>query len=321
MSIPSAAFPGLTKPVSRIFFGTAIMPMILGEDVRDLLDLAYASGINAFDCARGYGDAEILLGKWMQERRNRERVVILTKCGNVDPDGTVCVNREVIERELEESLERLQTNYIDIYLLHRDDQATPVSEFIETLNEAKCAGKIRVYGASNWSDERVREANSYAEAHGLAGFSAVSPNYGLARQIADPWGGGCITLSGPENAGSRAWYAQTGLPVIAYSSLGRGFFSGKFKSYDYEAAKSVLDHAAQKGYLSEDNMERLRRAEILAEKKGCTVSEIAMRYLFSGDMNVFAVVSTTDPERMQQNVRVPFCPLTKEEARWLDLTI
>ena len=143
MSIPSAAFPGLTKPVSRIFFGTAIMPMILGEDVRDLLDLAYASGINAFDCARGYGDAEILLGKWMQERRNREQVVILTKCGNVGPDGTVCVNREVIERELEESLERLRTDYIDIYLLHRDDPATPVSELIETLNEAKCAGKIR----------------------------------------------------------------------------------------------------------------------------------------------------------------------------------
>lgn len=115
--------------------------------------------------------------------------------------------------------------------------------------------------------------------------------------------------------------SETGLPVIAYSSLGRGFFSGKFKSYDYEAAKRVLDHAAQKGYLSEDNMERLRRAEILAAKKGCAVSEIAMRYLFSGDMNVFAVVSTTDPERLRQNVRAFSGLLTKEEAQWLDLTV
>ena len=68
-------------------------------------------------------------------------------------------------------------------------------------------------------------------------------------------------------------------------------------------------------------MERLRRTEILAEQTGCTVSEIAMRYLFSGDMNVFAVTSTTDSRRIQQNVKASFCPLTKEETQWLDLTV
>lgn len=316
---PKVAFPGLEKPVSKIFFGTAIPQMLQYSNAQFALDLAYASGINAFDCARGYGDAEIALGEWIKERKNREDVVVLSKCGNVSPEGVVYVKKEVIERELAESLERLQTDYIDIYLLHRDDPTTPVSEFIDTLNAAKRAGKVKLFGVSNWTPERIREANRYAEAHGLDGFSVSSPNYGLARQVNDPWGGGCVTISGPENEENRKWYTETGIPVIAYSSLGRGFFSGAFPSYDYEAAGKILDEVAQKGYISEDNMERLRRAEILAKEKNCTVSEIAMRYLFSSDMNVFAIVSVTIPQFMWQNVKAPRNLLTKEEVRWLDL--
>lgn len=315
---PQKDFYGLDKPVSEIFFGTAIMPMQLDANARYLLDLAIALGINAFDCARGYGNAETVLGKWMKERGNREEVVILTKCGNVDANGSVCVNGSVIRRELDESLERLQTGYIDIYLLHRDDPGTPIGEIMEVLNEAKQDGKIRVFGVSNWTHERIQEANDYAQKHGLDGFCVSSPNYGLARQITDPWGGGCVTISGPKNEDARGWYSQNQMPVLAYSSLGRGFFSGKFKSYDYDGAKRVLDGVAQKGYLSEDNMERLKRVEELASKNGLSVAQTAMQFVLGSPMNVFAIVSMTKAERIFDNVQAACVRIGQEEWETLN---
>lgn len=310
--------PGLKKPVSRIFFGTAVFPIVTGVDADALFDSMFACGVNAFDCARGYGLAEKSLGHWIQSRNNREQVVILTKCGNVH-DGIVRVNRQVIESEMAQSLAMLQTEYIDIFLLHRDDPNTPVSEVIDALNEAQKAGKIRVFGVSNWTHQRIQQANAYAEAHGLNGFSLSSPNFGLAEQVEDPWGGACVTISGERHADARAWYIENQMPVVAYSSLGRGFFSGKFRSFDYEAAKKVLDEPARKGYLYECNMYRLRRAEELAARDGCTVSDIAMRYLFSCGMNLFAVVSTTSAERMARNVAASQKPLSPEDVRFLEL--
>ena len=108
------------------------------------------------------------------------------------------------------------------------------------------------------------------------------------------------------------------MPVIAYSSLGRGFFSGKFRSDDPEGAERELDAYARKGYLYPENLRRLRKAEELAEKYGETVPEIAMRYVFSGPMNVFAVVSTTKPERLDSSIRAAAKPLTPEETAWLE---
>lgn len=310
--------PGVDKPVSRVFFGTAIQPMSLGGDANALLDDVLALGANAFDTARGYGGAEVSLGRWIRARGNREKVVILSKCGNAGAFGRVHIDRKVIERELSQSLRALGTDYIDIYLLHRDDPKTPLAEIIDALNEQKRKGLIRAFGASNWTHARIAEANAYAASRGLEGFSVSSPNYGLAVQHANPWRGSCVTISGAENAGARAWYADSGMPVIAYSSLGRGFFSGRFQSGDYAAAKRILDRPAQKGYLCAENMERLRRAEMLAKEKGCTVSEIALRYAFSCNMNLYAIVSTASPERMRQNIEASRQPLSAEEARWLE---
>ena len=312
------SIPGVAQPVSRIFFGTAIKPMIAGQDASGLLDAAVANGINAFDCARGYGKAERSLGAWMQARGNRDKVVVLTKCGNVDLLGRVHVDAGVIRRELERSLSELHSDYVDIYLLHRDDPRTPVSELLEVLNEEKVLGHIVSFGVSNWTHERIEQANAYAESHGLEGFSVSSPNFSLARQVNDPWGGACVSISGPEGATARAWYAEHDMPVLAYSSLGRGFMSGKFHAFDYEAAKRALDGPARKGYLCEENMRRLRNAEALAQRYGCSVSDIAMRYVFSCGLNLFSIVSSTNPERIAANVTAAQLLLTPEDLAFLE---
>ena len=311
------AFPGVGTPASRIFFGTANGPMLAGEDVSPLLDDVLALGINAFDTARGYGLAEQVLGDWMSARGNRDELVVLSKCGDLK-NGVVHLDRQVIEQELAESLRALRTDRIDVYLLHRDDPNTPIPEYIDTLNEAKRAGKILCFGVSNWTVERIRAANAYAEATGQAGFTVSSPHYGLAEQVADPWGGGCVTVSGNSRAADRAWYAETQMPVVAYSSLSRGFFSGRFRAGDRDAACRVLDAPAQRGYLCESNMARLARAEALAGRDGCTVAEIALRYLFASQMNLFAVLSTGAPARMRQNIAASLRPLPPEDVRYLE---
>ncbi|MBR2824596.1 MAG: aldo/keto reductase [Clostridia bacterium] len=314
----TGTIPGLNRPVSRIFFGTAIPPVMTDEPgAPELLDSVLAAGVNAFDCARSYGRAENALGRWIESRGCRDQVTVLSKCGDIR-DGIVKVNREVIQDQLARSLDALRMNTVDIYLLHRDDPDTPVGEIIDTLSEARQAGQVRIFGVSNWTCPRIREANAYAAAHGLSGFSVSSPNYGLAVQVEDLWGGGCVSLSGPENRDARAWYAENQMPVIAYSSLGRGFFSGRFRSDDPEAAGRVLDPYARKGYLYPINLERLRRAETLADREGCAVSEIAMRYVFSSPMNVFAVVSTKSADRLRMNIRAAGMPLTGEDVSYLE---
>lgn len=309
---------GVGKKISRIFLGTAISPFLDGKEADVLLDQMYALGINAFDSARGYGLSESVLGRWVKHRKNREEVVLLTKCGNATPTGTVHIDRDVMTNELKRSLSELGTDYVDILLLHRDDVNTSIAEYLETFNDFVREGIIKTFGVSNWTVERIQEANAYAAEHGLCPFSLSSPNFGLAEQVNDPWGGNCVTISGQENKEVRDWYSRTNMPVLAYSALGRGFFSGRFEAGDYETAKSVLDAYAQKGYLYPVNMERLERCQILAERRSCSVAQVAMRYIFSNSMNVFAVVSTTSPDRMKLNLESSKLKLTQEELRFLE---
>ena len=180
-------------------------------------------------------------------------------------------------------------------------------------------GKIDAFGASNWTCERFRQAQEYADRRGLVPFSVSSPHFSLARQQADPYGGGCVSLTGDENAAARRWYAETQTPVFAYSSLGRGLLSGKLKSADAARAGKVLDVFAMKGYGCKDNFVRLARCEELAAQKGCTVAQIAMAWLYAQPINTFAIVTMSSPARIQENIEALSLNLTEEECRYLNL--
>ena len=311
--------PYVDKPVSRIVFGTAFQPLIMGGDGSDLLDAAFSRGINTIDLARNYGLAEASVGNWIAERDNREQIVLLSKCAHPSMFGRKRVNEKEIRKDFKRSSELLHTGYIDIYLLHRDDPDVPAGEIVELLNAMHAEGKIGAFGGSNWTHHRIQQANEYAYSHNLIPFSVSSPNYGLAEQVDDPWGGGCVTISGPENEEARSWYRRENMPVIAYSSLGRGLFSGKLRSDNAEKASAVLDKAAMKGYACPANFERLRRCEELAAAKGVTVPQIALRWIFSQEMDVFAVVSASRPERMEENTKALEIPMTTDDADYLNL--
>ena len=311
--------PHVNKKVSRIFAGTAFPPIQDGKDGTAVFEAALAGGINAFDTARNYMRAEKSLGNWLEKSGKGDEVVILSKCGHPDIFGRKRVNEKAMRKDLEKSLKELKTNYIDIYLLHRDDPEIDVAVPVEVFNAMHAEGKIGAFGGSNWTHTRIEEANEYAYKHNLIPFSVSSPNFGLARQVRDPWGGGCGTISGPENQVARAWYEKNQMPVIAYSSLGRGLFSGKIKSSDMAHASDFLDSAAVKGYVSEDNFERLRRCEILAGKYNVTVPQIAMSWIFSQPVNTFAAASMSKAQRMKANVEAFHITLTEDETAYLDL--
>ena len=309
--------PGLPLPASRLILGCGVPTMLAGGDASDMLDSAFEAGINLFDTAENYGLSEESLGRWMAARGNRAHVLVLTK--GCHPYGRSRVTPTDIRADIEQSYVRLDTDVIDVYLLHRDDPTAPVGPVMETLHEYVASGRVRVIGASNWEYTRVREANEYAASHGLTPFAIASPNFSLARQVRDPWGGGCVTISGKEHARDRMWYHDNGIRIFAYSSMGRGMFSGKGASSDPDSVRAHMDEGAIKGYDAPENFERLRRAERLAAEKRCTVPQLALAYVLCDPLTMFPIISATKPAHLTSNLAALDISLTNAERAWLDL--
>jgi len=312
----SVKLPGNDKPLSQIIMGTMIIGLNNYQESAALLDNAIKYGINSFDLAFVYGggDSERAVGKWMEERKNREDVFIITKGAHPDSNGSK-VTPAGITGDITESLNRLRTDYIDAYLLHRDDLTKPVSMIIDVLNEHYNAGRIRAFGGSNWTHERIEEANNYAAANNLMPMTVSSPNYGLCEQVEDPWGPGCVTISGEIGAAGREFYKKTKIPVFAYSSLGRGMLSGRVNRENY---KNLLDGAALRAYAHEVNFKRLDRARELAEQKNVSVPQIALAYILHQNFKVFPIVGTASEKEIAETVAVTDICLTEQECLWLE---
>ncbi len=202
----------LNKKVSRLVLGTVGQPSMTHSDV--LFDEYFERGGNTFDTSYHYGPtSEGNLGRWVGKRGVREQVVILDKGAhtpNCHPEGLLSQHKM--------SLERMGTDYVDIYMMHRDNPDIPVGEFIDCLNGLVKKGSIRAFGGSNWSLDRVDAANEYARAKGLQGFSGVSNNFSLASMV-DPVWDGCLTVS---DAGSRALVYQKSNGVDGLVEPGAG---------------------------------------------------------------------------------------------------
>ena len=304
------------KPASRIIMGTMIIGLKNYDESAALLDSAMKLGINAFDIAHVYGggDSERAVGRWMEERKNREEVFIVTKGAHPNGDRKRVTPYD-ITADLMDSLARLRTDYIDGYLLHRDDESVPVGEIIDILNEHYAAGRVRAFGGSNWSHERIAEANGYAAKHNKQPMAISSPNYGLCDQVDNPWGPGCVSISGDSGKAARVFYLDQRMPVLAYSSLGRGLLSGGVNRDNY---KDILDGAALKAYAHEINFSRLDRAGELAEKKGVSIPQIALAYLLCQPLNVYPIVGAASEKELREAAEAVGVSLTRQELLWLE---
>ncbi len=302
--IPSAHIAGLNKPVSRLVFGCDNqITMAHGAAVWDDY---YERGGLTFDTAYVYGGGlqEKLLGQWVKNRGLREEVSVIVKGAHTP----YCTPTDLV-REFNVSLGRLQMDYADIYMLHRDNLDVPVGEFVEVLNEQVRAGRIRAFGGSNWSLKRIAAANRYAVRKGLQGFGVVSNNFSLARMV-DPVWAGCVSAADAE---SRRWLKKNQFPLFAWSSQARGFFTeraGRDKRDDAELVRC---------WYSDDNFARRERAIVLAQKKGTTPIAIAAAYVLAQPFPTFALIG---PRLIGETVSSLEClkiTLTPRELAWLNL--
>lgn len=309
--------PYVNKPMSKIIYGTANSYFMEGDDRSSFVDDILSTGINTFDTARAYKEAERTLGNWMQRKGNRDEIVIISKCSHPTKSDRKRVNEFEIKKDLEVSLQNLFTDYIDIFLLHRDNPEVDVGTIMEIFNGIYHSGKIHSFGVSNWTYERIIQANEYAYKHDMVPLSVSSPNFCLAEQVEDPWGDNCITITGKSNKDSFDWYQKSQFPVIAYSALAHGFLSGKFRAAESADISKYLDYAAIKGYAYPANFQRLKRCEIMAEQKGCTVSQVALAWVLFSKMNVMPVVSTRNINWLKEDIAALDIYMNEGEINWL----
>jgi predicted dehydrogenase/aryl-alcohol dehydrogenase-like predicted oxidoreductase len=305
-NMPYGKIAGVTKPVSRVAMGTMIaskpscMPYIAV-----MFDDFFERGGNCFDTAYVYGGglSERIVGQWVKNRGIREQVVIFSKGAH-----TPFCNPKDLTRQLGESLEKLQADYLDVYMLHRDNLDIPVGEFVDVLNEHQRAGRIRAFGGSNWSLARVQAANDYAKKRGLAGFAAVSNQFSLARMLEPMWTG-CVSSG---DAAWRAWLAQTQTALMPWSSQAAGFF-----------VRGNPDDRADNDFVrcwySDDNFQRLERAKQLAKKRSVEPTAIALAYVLAQPFPTFPSIGPRTLEETRTSLQALDVKLSADEMRWLNL--
>lgn len=298
---PAATFPGLEKPMSRLVAGAISTTAAAGLIV---LDDFFERGGNAFDTAFIYNSTDALLGHWMQSRGVREQCVVVAK-GAHTPNCTP----EALSRELAQSLDLLKTDYTDIYIMHRDNLDVPVGEFVNVLNEHRDAGRMRLFGGSNWSIPRLVEANEYAAKRGLAGFSVLNNQMSLASMISPVWKD-CLSVSDDE---SMQWLRDNQFPLLAWSSQARGFFTARAGEDKRDDAELV------RCWYSADNFERKRRAAILARQKGVEEINIALAYVLCQPIPVWTLVGPATIAETRSCFRALEISLSPEELDWLNL--
>jgi len=272
-----------------------------------MFDDFFERGGNMFDTAHIYGGGlhEQILGQWIRLRNVREQVAVIVKGAHTP----LCTPKD-LDRQFRKSLERLGTDYADIYMMHRDNPDVPVGEFVDVLNEHVKAGRVKAFGGSNWTLSRVDEANRYAKERGLQEFSVVSNNFSLARMV-DPVWAGCIAAS---DGASREWFTRTQTPLLAWSSQARGFFlEGN------AAPEKTDDQELVRCWYSEDNFERLKRATELAKKKNVRPINIALAYVLNQPFPTFALIGPRMLSETRTSLPGLDVELSPEEVRWLNL--
>ena len=306
---------GVDKLVSRLIQSAAVLKPGRQEAGWALLDAVFASGGNCFETAHIYGGghSEHALGQWIKVRGVREDIVIVDK--GAHPNGTQQrVEPDAIRRDLLESLERLDTPYIDLYLLHRDNPRVPVAPLVDSLEEHRQAGRIRAYGVSNWRCERIDEANAYAHGIGASGMVSSSPHFSLAEQSAPPWPG-CHSIAGADGTVDRDWYLGQRIPVLCWSSLAGGFFSGRVDPGNFATHERQMPSIWC--YDTPVNWRRLERARAQADERNRTVPQIALAWLLAQSALFFPIIGSCSVEEYLDNLGALDVRLSPEEILWL----
>lgn len=299
--------------VAPINFGGNVFGWTLDEKQSfDILDKFAGAGFNFIDTANTYswwvngkgGQSETIIGNWMKARGNRNDIVVATKVGSETKEHGFDISRKHILESVDESLQRLQTDHIDIYYTHFDDNKTPIEETMATYAEIIKAGKVKHIAASNVSPARLIESFEVAEKNGFPKYVALQPHYNLVER----------NLFESEYA---ALVEKYDLSVFTYWSLAAGFLTGKYRS-EADLNKSARGEGIRK-YLTEDGLAVLSALDKIADKHNTKQATVALAWLLANPLVTAPIVSATSESQLQTLVQAPELVLDAEDVELLNI--
>lgn len=299
--------------VAPINFGGNVFGWTLNEkESFDILDAFVAAGFNFIDTADTYsfwvpgntgGESEAIIGKWLKLRGNRQDMVIATKVGFQNNERPADISKENIIKTVDESLLRLQTDYIDLYYTHIDDGKTPVEETMDAHAQLVKDGKVRHIGASNLSVENLVSSLEYSKNQGIPAYEVYQPHYNLI-----------------ERSEFETNYApiitKYNLSVLPYYSLASGFLTGKYRSVD-DLGKSPRGGGANQ-YLNEKGLGILSALDKVSAKHNAQPATIALAWLLSQSQVVAPIVSATSRQQLAVLTDAPNISLDSSDLEVLN---
>jgi aryl-alcohol dehydrogenase-like predicted oxidoreductase len=297
--------------VSAMCLGTAYFGSKTDKDTSfQLLDQYYAAGGRFLDSANCYaswapggsgGDSERLIGEWLQERSNRAEMFIATKVGFAYPDADPGLAAWQIEAECEKSLQRLQTDYIDLFYAHLDDRNTSLEETLQAFDKLVKSGKVRFIGASNYHAWRLEEARWISKTQGWTEFCCVQNHYTYLR----PKPGAEFSYWGVGNEELFDYCRERGLAFLAYSTLLWGAYERK-------------DRRLWDKYAGPHSKSRLGALRALAAEIESTPNQVMLAWLMQSDPPVLPVIGVSKPAQLTQNLGALELQLTPEQMQRLN---
>lgn len=277
-----------------------------------ILDAFVGAGCNFIDTADVYsrwvpghkgGESETVLGNWFKRSGKRKQVILATKAGIEMAPDKKGLSKAYLLREVEESLQRLQTDYIDLYQSHKDDPETPLEETLSAYDQLIKQGKVRAIGASNYSAERLTESFEVSKRNGLPRYECLQPHYNLYERV------------GYENELERVCEKE-GIGVIPYFALASGFLTGKYRS-ENDLAKGPRGQMVKK-YLDERGFRILAALDEVSGKLHSTPGKVAIAWLIARPSITAPIASATSVEQLNDLVDAANLQLDSDSVKRLN---
>jgi aryl-alcohol dehydrogenase-like predicted oxidoreductase len=298
--------------VYPITFGGNVFGWTIDEKQSfEILDAFTSAGFNFIDTADVYsrwapgnkgGESEIIIGNWLKKNKNRNNIIIATKVGSDMGSGKKDLSKKYILKAADDSLKRLQTDYIDLYQTHWDDETTPIEETLDAYAQLIKEGKVRHIGASNLTADRLKESLMTAFENGLPAYETFQPHYNLYEREAFENGLEPVCLG-------------NNLGVLNYYSLASGFLTGKYRSKD-DLGKSTRGGGVAK-YLDDRGFKILAALDEVAAKLNTTPATVALSWLIHRPSVTAPIVSATNLEQLESIIKAPDLPITAHEIELL----
>jgi len=307
--------------LSKISFGAGVFDNYNKySEYFKYLDYYFEMGGKVIDTARVYCDwlpegkdtSEKIIGKWLKSRGiARDEVIIVTKCSHPPLDNMKKsrLSKEDIDTDITRSLELIGTDYVDILFLHRDNKNVAVSGIIDGLNDVMSKKMTKFIGASNWTGERIMEANYYANKSSQEGFSISQISYSLAITTPKECHDETLVCMNPAE---HKFYSKNDFPVMAFASQAKGFFS-KYQAMD------ELTQKINARFYSEQNVKRAEVVAKLAKEKGVSPATISIAYITSQKMPATAIIGMSSIDQLKDSLSATDLTLTNEEIKLLDI--